>query len=138
MKETINDPTLGTLVLNEQLGCYETTVQTATDGKVGLTISSDVDLTAVRESLPLFLRALPDAKAFVTGDLLEIKNSDWLNEDQEPLSQDEFIQELELEGLHAHTEQQWQVWFKPSEELFGHSISVWWSPTNGFFEAQAG
>lgn len=142
MNETINDPTFGTLVFNEQLDSYEATVQTATDGEVSLTISSeafdDNDFTALRESLPLLLDALPEAKAFVTDDLLEIKNSDWLNEDQEPLSHDEFSQELQLEGLNAHAEQQWQVWFSPNELLFGHHISVWWSQANGFFEAQAG
>lgn len=142
MNQTINDPTLGTLVFNEQLDWYETTIQTATDGEVALSISSDAlsasdnDLTPVRGSLPLLLKALPDAKAFVAGDLLEIKNSDWLNEDQEPLSQDEFIEELELESLNAHAEQEWQVWFNASEELFGHQILVWWNPTRGFYEAQ--
>ena len=142
MKEIINDPTLGTLIFNEQADWYETTVQTATDGEVRLTIwtdafsASDDELIPVRESLLLLLKALPNAKAFLAGELLEMKNSLWLEHQQEPLSQDELNQELELESLTANLEQEWVLFFKADELFGGHCILMGWSPTRGFYEAQ--
>ena len=142
MSENREDAVLGKLVFNTDLDWYETTVRIAPalDATLQIAVegfaSADDAIDAARRHLPTVLAGLEGGKALIASELLEIKNSDWLEDDEEALTEDQFVSQLTLSTLTAQADDSWELYFDAGQLFWGHQILVWWSPTRGFYEAQ--
>ena len=142
MSENREDAVLRKLVFNADLDWYETTVRIAPELDATLQISvegfasANDAIDAARRHLPAVLGGLEGGKALIASELLEIKNSDWLEDDEEALTEDQFVSQLTLSTLTAQADDSWELYFDAEQLFWGHQILVWWSPTRGFYEAQ--
>ena len=66
----------------------------------------------------------PAAKEFCAAKLLDLKNEDWLQEEEEPLSKEKFIQTIELEGITAFSDGSFELYFADNDIFWGHTILV--------------
>ena len=141
MNENREDAVLGELVFNSENDWYEGSVQLP-DVIATLNIplegfaSADEAIDAARQQLAAILEGLEVCKAFIADELLEIKNSDWLEDDEESLTSDQFVSQLTLDTLTAPLEDSWELYFDAKELFWGHAIQVWWNPSKGFHDAQ--
>jgi hypothetical protein len=142
MSKNREDAVLGQLVFNSESDWYEGKIQISPTTEVTLQIpledfaSADEAISAARTHLPTILEGLESCKAYIASDLLEIKNSDWLEDEEEALTTEQFISQLTLSAMTAQLNDAWELCFDANELFWGHQIVVWWSPTQGFFEAQ--
>lgn len=67
---------------------------------------------------------LPAVKAFSASRLTEIKNTSWLEDDEKPISEQDFIEKIELDAINAYSEGNFDVFFNDKELFWGHSIVV--------------
>ncbi|NJK44281.1 MAG: DUF2262 domain-containing protein [Pleurocapsa sp. SU_196_0] len=141
MRESHQDPVLGTLVFNRDLDCYEGSVQSGAD-KIDISISlegvTDGErlIVAVSANVSSALQLLPKAKGYVTDQLLDIKNGHWLEDDEKPLSRRRFMSDLTPKALVARTPIDWELYFDAAELFWGHDIVVFWNATKGFERAE--
>lgn len=63
------------------------------------------------------------AKEFAVKQLLNLKNSEWLDNDEAPVSELGFKSRLALESI-ERGDQNIEVWFKDGGLFYGHSICV--------------
>jgi hypothetical protein len=141
MRQKRNDPVLGKLVFNRDLDWYEGSVQSGGD-KIDLAISlegvtdDERVVAAVSANVSTVLRLVPEAKGYVTDQLLDIKNGHWLEDDEKPLSRRRFMSHLTPKTLIARTPVDWEMYFDAAELFWGHDILVFWNATKGFEGAE--
>jgi hypothetical protein len=63
-------------------------------------------------------------KAFAASQLTELKNSTWLEEGESPVSEQSFIETIELDAVNAYSEGGLSIFFKDKGLFWGHSIVV--------------
>jgi hypothetical protein len=63
-------------------------------------------------------------KAFSASKLTEIKNVSWLEDGEEAISEQGFIQKMELDAINAFSEGSFNVFFNDNDLFWGHSIIV--------------
>lgn len=61
---------------------------------------------------------------FVVRELLELKNDNWLEEDEEPLTASEFTSRLYLESVCVDEDAEFVFWYDDGELFWGHIIEV--------------
>ena len=64
------------------------------------------------------------AKEFCAAKLLDLKNEVWLEEQEEPLSKEKFIETIELEGISAFSDGNFTLYFADNDIFWGHTIVV--------------
>jgi hypothetical protein len=64
------------------------------------------------------------ANACVIKELLPIKNSNWLGENEKPVSESEFLGRIKLESISIHDDGSFSFWYDDGDLFFGHSIEV--------------
>lgn len=67
---------------------------------------------------------LLSVKAFAASRLKEIKNTSWLEGGEKPISEQDFIQKIELDAVNAYSEGSFDVFFNDNDLFLGHSIVV--------------
>jgi hypothetical protein len=60
----------------------------------------------------------------ISSDLLSLKNESWIDENESPLSETEFLSKLTLESIIIHEEENFAFWFNDGDTFWGHSISL--------------
>jgi hypothetical protein len=63
-------------------------------------------------------------KTFSASRLTDIKNTSWLEDGEEPISEQSFIQKIELEAINAYSDGSFDLFFLDNELFLGHSIIV--------------
>jgi hypothetical protein len=63
-------------------------------------------------------------KIFVATTLLALKNDVWLDENETPVNEDEFINTIELHGLLGFSEGGFEIYFNDNDLFWGHIIKV--------------
>jgi hypothetical protein len=122
VSENRNAVVLGELVFNSDNDWYEGSVQLP-DATATLSIPlegfacADETVEAARRDLPAILEQLENGKVFIASELLEIKNSDWLEDDEQAVTPDQFVSQLTLTTLTAPLEDSWELHFD-AQELF--------------------
>ena len=119
---------LGTFTLNRALGWFEGTVDWL-GSEVSLTFDrSEETISAAQDTARALLDSPEDwdarLRACAAVQLLEQVNG-WAEEDeeQEPLTQEEFMEQLEPEALQAGPEGTFEFWFG-GEPLWGRSVHI--------------
>lgn len=64
------------------------------------------------------------ARVFCASKLLRLKNETWLEDQEEPITQEAFIETLELEGITAFSDGSFSLYFDDNDIFWGHSIVV--------------
>ena len=86
----------------------------------------------VAASLEQALDEIAKAKETIFDSLAEVKNQDWLEAGQLPLSRAEFIGHLALSSVSATTPEDVELLFTCGDLFWGHYIVLRWSPELGF------
>ncbi|WP_299556949.1 DUF2262 domain-containing protein [Seonamhaeicola sp.] len=63
-------------------------------------------------------------KKKIASDLLSLKNESWIDENESPLSEKEFLSKITLESIVIHDEEDFEFWFNDGDIFWGHTISV--------------
>jgi hypothetical protein len=69
--------------------------------------------------------------AFAAKELLPIKNENWLDDGEKPLTADEFISRMHLDSIFAGGEGEFEFWHDDDDMFLGHSIQVRGNLTDG-------
>lgn len=135
-----DDPVLGRFTLDRSVNWFECEINWL--GKpTRFSFDNDEDevmADAVRTARALFAdqeswnrRALAQA----SDDLLELKNDNWLEDDEEELTKEEFESRMELESIQVCPDGEFCFWFGDGDLFWGHSITVSGTLTEGPTEA---
>ncbi|MDR1315532.1 MAG: DUF2262 domain-containing protein [Spirochaetales bacterium] len=63
-------------------------------------------------------------KEFAANKLAKLKNTSWLEEDEEEITADEFIKKIKAESINISLKNKFEVYFDDGEIFWGHSIVV--------------
>jgi len=124
MEKEIQDVFLGRLTYDESLDWYE---GTAGDG-VTIYIYTDEDsrpdpaLAYARQVLADLPGLDRRARQIAADALLENKNETWLEEDEPPVSEDEFQVRLTLESITFYPDETAEVFYADGDLFWGHTI----------------
>lgn len=130
----------GEVTLNHHVHCFEGNVDW--NGQP-IEISFVVD---DRSQLPEALKAaeaLWDAQAdwkrrvdeFAVHKLLPLKNDSWLEDDEPPLTPDQFKSRMKLQSISVHLDGSFEFWHHDGGLFWGHSIQIVGTLKNGLTEA---
>jgi len=133
---TREDARFGTLRLNLRLRWWEGEAEWDGD-RVDLHLSVETD--EEQEAALRTARALWDdqaswserIQAFAVQELLPVKNESWLDEDEQPLSSEQFRDRMRLQSISAGPEGDFEFWHDDGDLFYGHSIQVWGTLTSG-------
>ncbi|MCO5948793.1 MULTISPECIES: DUF2262 domain-containing protein [Mucilaginibacter] len=67
---------------------------------------------------------LESVKQFTATSLIKLKNESWLDEDQPLVSEDVFINTIELDGVLVFSDGSFEVYFDDNDLFWGHTIKV--------------
>ncbi|MBD1385323.1 DUF2262 domain-containing protein [Mucilaginibacter rigui] len=67
---------------------------------------------------------LNQVKQFAANALIEDKNSEWLEENEAPVSEEAFMQTIEFKGVLAFSEGSFEIYFNDNDLFWGHTIIV--------------
>lgn len=120
--------TLGKFELDRRLDWYEG--KTGWNGKmIDIFLSGGLEKIENSEKNAIFiLHNQQDwdnyIKAKICEELLSLKNDSWLEEDEKPLSADEFISKIHLESITFNDTEEFQMCFNDGDIFWGHAITV--------------
>lgn len=120
--------TLGKFVLDRRLDWYEG--KTDWNGKlIDVFLSGELDkLDDTEQNAVLILQNQQDWDNFIKEkickELLTLKNDSWLEEDEKPLTADEFISKIYLESITINNTDDFQMCFNDGDIFWGHVITV--------------
>lgn len=63
-------------------------------------------------------------RAQISKELLDVKNDSWLEEDEFPLTEREFLACLTLESLTVYGKGEFEAWYNDGDAFWGHAVSV--------------
>jgi hypothetical protein len=129
----MRDPTsdaLGTLTQTSDT-LIEGTLEVA-GAIVALRLSFGADAPAERAAAIARARAVADrlesfvvrAKAHAAAQLLTLKNEMWLDEDEEPVTEERFLASMRLDAVAIDQERTVAFWFADGDLFWGHWIEV--------------
>lgn len=136
----IHDEALGTLTLNRSVNWFEGKVTWL--GKV-IAISVLVDEAGSPESSLKTAHALLERAGhwhekvadFAISELLELKNDNWRDEEDEPVTRADFLSRMDLSSLAVDADGSFDFWHDDGELFCGHSILVSGSLSEGLTSA---
>jgi hypothetical protein len=64
------------------------------------------------------------ARVFCASTLLSLKNETWLEEGEAPMTNEKFIETIELDGILAFSDGSFSLYFDDNDIFWGHSIVV--------------
>ena len=138
--QTYNDDQFGTFVFNRRLDWYETTTTWA--GKdVQLVIAAE-DETKLTKGLRVAVELWENQvtwnqriQDYAVQELLDLKNDSWLDEDQMPVSNDEFKSRMSLESITIYPDSKFVFWHRDGDLFWGHWIKIAGDLENGLSQA---
>ena len=125
----VNDSIIGILTFNKQLQWFETKYEKQPHS-FQLSINVD-ERTSLIKVLPIVIEVINNihtidtlAKQFATNNLLELKNNTWLEKDDYPLNEDDFIKKLTLGSISFDKKMAYTLSYNNSDLFWGHTIGV--------------
>lgn len=125
----IDDPLLGRLNWDDNSRCYEGRFDRQGQS-LCLHVSADpaspaaVDLTRAKHIVTNLNRYVALAKKYAAIFLLDVKNESWLDEDDEEVSQDQFMAQMKLETVAVRHDGSVEFWHDCDDLFWGHGIMV--------------
>ena len=138
---TLDDKFFQTLTLDRQRSCYDTTRKWK---------SRNVDIKIYEDDtkkLQSLLRKVEKlwtnetkldqhVRDVAANDLLSVKNSNWLNDGEKPLSRKKFQSQLKLIGIAFSSDSTYEFAFDAGDMFFGHDVIVHGKITGGPHRAE--
>jgi hypothetical protein len=139
---TTEDVQFGTFILNRRLNWHEAHTFWGKDG-VRLTLTSGNADEAFPEETLAQARILWDEQArwdreardFMAGELLALKNDNWLDEGEAELTAEEFVERATVESIKVSPDGKFEFWYNDGDLFWGHSIMVSGSLEEGINDA---
>jgi hypothetical protein len=136
----MTDPVVGRLILNKSANWFE--------GKV-VWLGKQVDIAVSLDENDSPTDSLHTAKGlmkameqwaskvndYAVGQLLELKNDNWLDEDESAISREDFLCRMQLNSITVNPEGEFEFWHDDGDLFWGHSILVSGSFTDGITHA---
>ncbi len=72
---------------------------------------------------------------FAVGELLELKNTTWLDEDEATITPEEFKKRMRLESITVSPNGEFEFWHDDGDLFWGHSIQVSGNLKDGLTDA---
>lgn len=126
---TLEDPELGLFTLNRQVDWFEKEIRWG-DKSVRISLENE-DREGIEEQLRTIRELVKEQQAwdlrlrkFAAAELLMLKNDTWLEEEEEEVSEEQFIQRMELQDITIGPEGGFVFWFGDDDMFWGHSITV--------------
>ncbi len=124
---TFRDPTFGRFTLDRRADWF--TAEVVWDGQavsLNLSESSKVreGLKAARELWQNQSEWNHRIRDYAVKELLRLKNDNWLDEDEAPLTPDEFKNRMTLESITVYPDGSFDFWHDDGDLFFGHSILI--------------
>ncbi|MCR5557242.1 MAG: DUF2262 domain-containing protein [Butyrivibrio sp.] len=112
------------IVFNEEEGRYEC----QTDLALCYTVSGEgEDVPGAKALMEKLLPMLPEldkkSRNYAADELLETKNDVWLEEDEEPISKEDFVDTLILKKVEFNAEGV-TFWYDDGDLFWGHYVTV--------------
>ena len=132
----IVDPVVGRLVLNKSVNWFEGKV-TWLGKHIDIAVSVDDagnptdSLRTAKSLLEGMEQWAIKVNEYAAGELLELKNDNWLGEDENPISKAEFINRMQLNSITTYTDGDFDFWHYDGDLFWGHSIQVSGSLSEG-------
>lgn len=132
----MTDPVIGKLVFNRSAKCFETQSQWLGE-PIDISVYPDdngVATNALQTAQTLFsaMEAWADrVSQYAVAELLEIKNDNWLDEDEEPISGEEFIDQMQLASIVVYSDGTFDFCHDDGDLFWGHVIQVSGSISDG-------
>ncbi len=123
------DVKLGTLVLDRELDWFDTKAQWGAR-MISLTIGAVDDQppkVALEAALALFDESSAwerRVRGYAADELLALKNESWLDEDEHPVSRDQFLDRLKLESIGVDEDGGFEFGFDDGDLFWDHEILV--------------
>lgn len=133
----ITHPEFGALVLNRSVDWFEGTVNwmgepirvsVSLDEESGSSESSIKTLEALYSGASDWSKKITD---YAVSELLELKNDNWLMDDQEELTASDFINSMKLESITVYPDGEFEFWHNDGDLFWGHSILISGSLSEG-------
>lgn len=136
----LTDPVLGKLVLDRSVDWFEgMVVWSGQPVQIGASLDENGDAA---DTLGTARALLADAagwtakvNAFVVDKLLALKNDSWLEEDEAPLTADQFIACMQLDSITVDPGGYFTFWHNDGDLFWGHTIQVSGSLHEGLSDA---
>jgi hypothetical protein len=139
-KHSLSDPFLGRLRHDKTVNWYEG-VFTVGDSPVAISLEVDEQgdvapaLNRAREVLEDIERHARGARDYAVEQLLDLKNESWLDEDEEPVTPEQFRARMELKGLVFSPAGEVTFSHRDGDLFYGHSIRISMDGTDRFIDA---
>jgi hypothetical protein len=88
-----------------------------------------------RQVLGEFERHASGAREYAVQELLDLKNESWLDEDEEPVTPDQFKSRMELEGLVFSPDGEVNFYHRDGDLFCGHCIQISMDGADHFVDA---
>ena len=137
---TIESARFGQFTLNRRVGWFEAKTEWC---GVRIRLTLPVENNEGPEESIRLAEKLWDAQSdwdqrvthFATAELLPLKNGTWLNEDESPLTAEEFKKKMKLESVTVNTDGTLEFWFNDGAMFGEHAIRVGANFTDGPIDA---
>lgn len=136
----IVDPVVGRMALNKSVNWFEGKI-TWLGKQIDIAVSVD-DKGTPTDSLQTaktLLGAMEQwanrVNDYAVGELLKLKNDNWLSEEESPISREEFINRMQLNSITAYPDGDFDFWHHDGDLFWGHAIQVSGSLSEGLTHA---
>jgi hypothetical protein len=73
--------------------------------------------------------------AYAVAQLLQLKNDFWLEDNEQPLSADDFVERMDLESISFDNDGDFEFWHDDGDPFWGHLIQICGNLTDGLTRA---
>jgi hypothetical protein len=136
----ITDAQFGLFVLNKRVDWFEGTAEwcgVPIDLSVNLDEGNSPDsaFQTARELWKTMEEWNQKVNAFAVSELLDLKNDNWLDEDEEEVTAEKFIRTMQLESITVYPDGSFEFWHNDGDLFLGHSIHICGSLNEGLTNA---
>lgn len=135
------DRVLGTFALDKRVDTFEKKVDWQ-GRSVNLTFDNGTD-EEIAEGLRTCYEIMNNVsewdnkvRKFAAEQLLELKNENWIDEDEDELTKEEFMTRISVRSISAMPEGEMEFWLDDGDIFWGHSIVVSGSVDGGLEDAE--
>lgn len=126
---TLKDEQLGELEWDNNLRWYRGRLQIADlSFRLSLNPEEGTDVThallRAKQVVGDFARYRAMAAEYAVSELLDLKNSTWLDDDERPITAEEFKARMRLESITVESDSSTTFWHDDGDLFYGHSIQV--------------
>ena len=121
--------TIDNLIFDKESDTFETIINNG-DKSFDLTLcdfkkGDEVSATRLANKICAWLDInFDNAKKYAARELIEAKNDNWLEEDELPITESQFMETIEFDGILAFSDDSFQIFFDDGKLFAGHHIVV--------------